>query len=240
MKVILFASSLNPLSAVVAEYLKARNELELIVTAPKSCYKIRGGLVYVISLAALVAYRYINVFFRMVGIKRSKNYASLLEFMVENSNIPYIKFQKEGDMNLPCNDDLFVISCIFPTKIPYGFYNGIKAINIHPGKLPDYAGPNPYFWTLANNEKETALTFHLISDKFDNGDILHIEKFATGKIKSEYSLEKKCSQVLKDALPSFFVNLEHRLQNRMKQNQVRYFKHPDFKDRLKYLRLSVF
>lgn len=46
------------------------------------------------------------------------------------------------------------------------------AFNMHPALLPDYRGNNPYFWTLANGETETGVTFHRLTQHFDKGDIL--------------------------------------------------------------------
>ncbi len=46
------------------------------------------------------------------------------------------------------------------------------AYNMHPALLPDYRGNNPYFWTLANGETETGVTFHRLTEQFDRGDII--------------------------------------------------------------------
>ena len=48
----------------------------------------------------------------------------------------------------------------------------IASINAHPSLLPKYRGPNPYFWTIRNQEQESGVTFHLIDDGFDTGSIL--------------------------------------------------------------------
>ena len=48
----------------------------------------------------------------------------------------------------------------------------IATINAHPSLLPKYRGPNPYFWTIRNQETETGITFHLIDDNLDTGAIL--------------------------------------------------------------------
>lgn len=48
--------------------------------------------------------------------------------------------------------------------------------NMHPSLLPYYRGNNPYFWTVANGESETGVTFHVLSDRFDEGDIILQER----------------------------------------------------------------
>ena len=50
------------------------------------------------------------------------------------------------------------------------------AFNMHPSLLPDYRGNNPYFWTLANGETETGVTFHILTEQFDLGDIILQER----------------------------------------------------------------
>ena len=46
------------------------------------------------------------------------------------------------------------------------------AINIHGSLLPKYRGRTPHVWAIINNEKETGVTAHLMSDKCDEGDII--------------------------------------------------------------------
>ena len=46
------------------------------------------------------------------------------------------------------------------------------SINIHSSLLPAYAGLAPYFWVLANGEKITGTTVHIMEEKFDTGTIL--------------------------------------------------------------------
>lgn len=48
----------------------------------------------------------------------------------------------------------------------------IATINVHPSLLPKYRGPNPYIQTILNGEKSSGITFHLMSEKFDEGAIL--------------------------------------------------------------------
>jgi len=47
-----------------------------------------------------------------------------------------------------------------------------RIFNIHPGRLPDYRGPNPVFWQLRNGESTLAITIHFISGRYDAGEIV--------------------------------------------------------------------
>jgi methionyl-tRNA formyltransferase len=46
------------------------------------------------------------------------------------------------------------------------------SINIHPSLLPQYRGPNPWFWIYYNMEKTSGVTVHRIDKYEDHGDIL--------------------------------------------------------------------
>lgn len=48
----------------------------------------------------------------------------------------------------------------------------ISAFNIHPSLLPAYSGLNPWEEMIKNNEKMGGVTFHVLTDKVDQGRIL--------------------------------------------------------------------
>ncbi len=50
------------------------------------------------------------------------------------------------------------------------------AINFHGSLLPRYRGRTPHVWAIINNETETGITVHFISETCDSGDIIYQEK----------------------------------------------------------------
>ena len=52
-------------------------------------------------------------------------------------------------------------------------------INCHPSLLPLHRGANPYFWQIYSGDKKAGVTFHLMDENFDTGDIL-LQKTWTG------------------------------------------------------------
>ena len=46
------------------------------------------------------------------------------------------------------------------------------ALNIHPSLLPNYRGASPILDQLSHRETNTGVTLHLLSEAFDQGDIL--------------------------------------------------------------------
>lgn len=52
----------------------------------------------------------------------------------------------------------------------------IASINVHPSLLPKYRGPNPYIQTILHGEKQSGVTFHLMTTELDKGPILTQKK----------------------------------------------------------------
>jgi methionyl-tRNA formyltransferase len=46
------------------------------------------------------------------------------------------------------------------------------AFNVHGALLPAYRGANPTQWALLNDERETGVTIHVMTEEFDAGDIV--------------------------------------------------------------------
>jgi methionyl-tRNA formyltransferase len=46
------------------------------------------------------------------------------------------------------------------------------ALNVHGALLPQYRGANPTQWALLNDERETGVTIHVMSEAFDAGDVV--------------------------------------------------------------------
>lgn len=78
---------------------------------------------------------------------------------------------------LKLNPDIILVGS-WGEKIKKEIYNlpKIASINAHPSLLPKYRGPNPYFWTIRNQEQVSGITFHLIDSGYDTGAILAQEE----------------------------------------------------------------
>ena len=76
------------------------------------------------------------------------------------------------------NPDLIILAGFLlkiPTSLISNFPN--KIINLHPSLLPKYGGKGMYGKhvheaVLGNNEKESGITFHYVSEEYDEGDII--------------------------------------------------------------------
>ncbi len=70
------------------------------------------------------------------------------------------------------------------------------SINLHPSLLPKYRGPKPVFWTLYHEEPEAGVTFHLMNQRIDDGDVIAQFKVSTDSHTTE---EKLSSQLFETA-----------------------------------------
>lgn len=68
----------------------------------------------------------------------------------------------------------FIIVYSYSMKLQSEILNipKVAAINIHGALLPQYRGPNPIQWALINDETETGVTMHYMTEDFDAGDII--------------------------------------------------------------------
>ncbi len=76
----------------------------------------------------------------------------------------------------------------------------LGCLNIHPALLPRNRGLFPYFWAIANGDKETGVTLHWVDEKFDTGELLLQEVVAIEPCDTMTSLQYKSAQVGADML----------------------------------------
>lgn len=69
--------------------------------------------------------------------------------------------------------------CTFPKIIKSEWLETARmaAVNFHPAPLPDYRGAFPYNFAILNGEEEYGVTAHLMSDRFDEGAIIEVDRF---------------------------------------------------------------
>jgi folate-dependent phosphoribosylglycinamide formyltransferase PurN len=90
-------------------------------------------------------------------------------------------------------DVLVSVSCPQRINKPLLSIPKVAAINIHGSLLPSYSGLAPYFWVLAKGEKQTGITVHYMTEKFDEGNILSQATLDIMPKESAFSLFKRLS-----------------------------------------------
>ena len=103
------------------------------------------------------------------------------------------------------NVDLGVVSS-FNKRLPKELLQLSKDgfINLHPSKLPDYRGANPYSHVIINGEEESAITLHYMDENFDTGDIISQYCFSLDLNETMgtlfYRTNQMCASMLFEAL----------------------------------------
>jgi methionyl-tRNA formyltransferase len=64
-------------------------------------------------------------------------------------------------------------------------------INLHPSLLPQYRGPNPFYWMIRNGEARAGVSAHLVTSAIDGGDIVWSESLSITAYETQGSLRRK-------------------------------------------------
>ena len=126
------------------------------------------------------------------------------------------------------NADLGVVAS-YNKKLPKELLQLTKDgfINLHPSKLPDYRGANPYSHIIINGEEESAITLHFMDENFDTGDIISQYRFGIDLNETMGTLFARtndmCASMLYEAL-DYYEN--HPLPRKPQPNDGEYKKAP--------------
>jgi len=161
---------------------------------------------HIIGLPAIQELAKANLLKGVITSNTHPTFLSKLTPLIQQFQLPLLKINK---VNLEKKLTVFlknkkaelIFVMLFKYKIPakvltipkWGF------INFHPSALPLYGGPDPIFWQIKNQVKQSALTAHLMDAQFDTGAIV-----ASMPFKIEAGMTH--SQVLNE-LPFFVVRL---------------------------------
>ncbi len=68
----------------------------------------------------------------------------------------------------------------------------LGGLNMHPGRLPDYAGLHVHQWAIRNGESTFGATIHWLDHRIDTGDIVVQSTFALRGDESGLQLYRRC------------------------------------------------
>lgn len=92
------------------------------------------------------------------------------------------------------------------------------AVNFHDGPLPKRAGLNAPVWALIDGEKTHGITWHLIDDGVDTGDILVQREVEIAREDTALTLNTKCYEAGLTSFPDVLSELVNGLPNRRSQD----------------------
>jgi methionyl-tRNA formyltransferase len=84
-----------------------------------------------------------------------------------------------------------LVSWFWTKKIPLEVLRLCRrGFGVHPSLLPKYRGADPYFWVIAAGERETGVTAHVLSPRYDDGAILAQRRMQIPKDCNAWELAK--------------------------------------------------
>ena len=131
--------------------------------------------------------------FHISGIYSPLNEAE--QWAIQN-NILYFSSYKDLEQHLLTKKFDFLFSIVNSHIISDTILKNVRkiAINYHDGPLPRYGGANATGFAILNNEKHHGVTWHIISEIIDGGDILAQSIFDIDSEETTFSLNLKCYQ----------------------------------------------
>ena len=136
-----------------------------------------------------------------------------------DSNIK-VSFFKNEDLNTKVFKELqyikpdLIVLAGFLKKIPTSYIDYFKKriINIHPSLLPKYGGKGMYGSrihdkVIENNEAETGITIHYVSEKYDSGEIIFQKKIAIKENDTPQIIENKIHKLEYKYLPKIIESI---------------------------------
>lgn len=93
------------------------------------------------------------------------------------------------------------------------------AINYHDALLPKYAGLNATSWAIINQEKQHGVTWHVMTDKVDGGDILQQASVEINQGETAFTLNGKCYEAAISSFTKMIHELYHEKAIFTKQNK---------------------
>ena len=131
---------------------------------------------------------------------------------------------------LKLNPDIILVGS-WGEKISKEIYDfpKIAAINAHPSLLPKYRGPNPYFWTIRNQEQISGVTFHLIDKGLDTGAILAQEEIKIYPSDTGKSLKERTVLVARGVVCELLKALREDIiiPLTQREDKASYYSHPE-------------
>ena len=193
------------LTRVVAPIVNSEHEVIAVIDAPPRAprKKKKPSRIGVFLKSLFVMFGLRKPSLQKYCVSHSIRYMSMATF--SNSEIGAFLRKEQVDILVVYSMSSLLSEEVFAAP-KYG------AINLHPSYLPEYPGPNPWFWRYLNQDERGGVTVHCIDAGEDTGDILlqqyytvekgvrspHLQDLAIGDIGSRLLL-KAIGQI--DSLP---------------------------------------
>lgn len=159
----------------------------------------------------------------------SYEYSYIKSYNLPEINVKSVNSEQFKKVLLQLNPDIVLVGS-WSEKFKKEVYDipKIATINAHPSLLPQYRGPNPYFWTIKNGEQTSGITFHLMDKDLDAGAILAQEEVKIYPSDTGKSLKERTVLTARGVVCELLKALREDIIIPLKQREDKatYFSHP--------------
>jgi methionyl-tRNA formyltransferase len=158
--------------------------------------------------------------FKILGVISSDQ--KVKEYLIEKQIIHYASIEKALPV-LKNNSFDYFLSIVSDNILHNGILTFPKklAINYHNSLLPKYAGVHINSWVILNQETYHGVTWHVMNDKVDGGDILQQKMFLIDSNDTAATLSFKCFEAALKSFEEIIVMMKNDSFKRVKQNMSR-------------------
>ncbi|MCP4487843.1 MAG: AMP-binding protein [Gammaproteobacteria bacterium] len=145
-----------------------------------------------------------------------KNFCSIIAIFTDDIEIQH--WAENNNYKVYCINDINIIKK-FNIDYLISIYNpkilsasiiahaNEHSINYHNALLPKYRGSNATAWAIYNHEKEHGITWHIMTENLDQGDILFQKKIMIDGHDTASSLNIRCDDLARKTLNEFIDKL---------------------------------
>lgn len=139
------------------------------------------------------------------------NFLSLIKankvYEIKASSINTEKFKKEA---LKLQPDVILVGA-WGEKIKNDIIilPRVACVNCHPSLLPAHRGANPYYSVIRYGEIKTGVTFHMVNNSFDCGEILLQKEVIISNNDTGGILREKCAFKARETVKELLEGLEN-------------------------------
>ena len=149
---------------------------------------------------------------KLFALSQNEPKLSLFSNFCKKQEINYQNTDNKHELEnifLQLDSDTLIISAnnffIFTKKILSK--NNLTIINYHNSLLPKYKGSNAALWCIYNNEKKSGITWHMVDENIDSGEILVQREITLSKNHTFLSLTQEQLEIGFLALESILQDL---------------------------------
>lgn len=135
----------------------------------------------------------------VIGIEQEEQALSGVQLACRKHDLPYLFIPDKLDLTAyleAIQQKVLVVSAnnnyLFPQRILEK--SNLRIVNFHNALLPSYPGRNAPTWVIYEQEQVTGITWHIVNEGVDTGDIVDQVRVPVGTTVTALELTRKCME----------------------------------------------